>query len=434
MELDTLRDEGLANRVAEVLGQPSVQLDELPPGTSRGAIRVLSPDGTPIAFLRVDLGSHSAGSESLSLAQEIEFVKSAFRLGFPVPEVYGMLDDPPVAVMELARGTARPDEAEIERVAPEFMGHIARLHQVDPNEFGVKIPSTISEAIAVDLDEWVADAERRGITENALVRLGLRVLRHTLPKSDAPPSMLHGDVGAGNFMVEDGKVSAILDWELAHAGDIHEDLAWLWVRGAHTAFGNPYQRIDEYEKVAGARIDPQRLAWHIAFVTFKSVIGLKRRVYADGDDPGLLMIQIASLAYDTLFCAALADILGVELSLFEEAPVARNILSARLLDRLSVATPPENRESEILLKYLRDSAAQSEWEAQCFREESQALLGLHPDDLDAFVDQATPEQFGALVQVMADATSRHCQALPNAERRVKRALAIGYGAIGKSNK
>jgi len=49
--------------------------------------------------------------------------------------------------------------------------------------------------------------------------------------------MLHGDVGPGNFMVHEGKLSAVLDWELAHAGDVHEDLAWhVGARGVQHRF------------------------------------------------------------------------------------------------------------------------------------------------------------------------------------------------------
>src|SRR3546814_3659832 len=112
-------------------------------------------------------------------------------------------------------------------------------------------------------------------------------------------------------MADKGRLTAVLDWELAHAGDIHEDLAWLWTRGAHSAFGDPRRRIAEYEAAAGRMLDPDRLAWHIAFVTFKSVLGLQRRMHREGDDPGLFIILIAIIAYETLLCAALARLLGM---------------------------------------------------------------------------------------------------------------------------
>lgn len=419
--------EDLAVRVARVLGQESVVLENLPPGSSRGAVRVMSSDGQPIAFLRIDLGVETAVTVGKALEGEVALLRRARELGFPVPEVFALLDNPVVAVMELAAGTSRPDEAEAERVGPEFMAHIARLHQVAPAEFGLSAPATVSQAIAQDLDNYVADANARGIASRPLVRLAARILRHTLPKTSEPPAMLHGDVGAGNFMADNGRVSAILDWELAHAGDIHEDLAWLWTRGAHTAFGDPRQRIAEYELAAGKPLDRERLAWHVAFVTFKSVIGLQRRMHTPGEDPGLLIILIASITYETLLCVALARILGIRLDVLDEVPVETGGEPVRLIELARLLTPPANREAEVLHDYLRAEAAQRDWNARRLREDSKAHLDAAPEDLDSLVDGAPPERFADLLRVMGAVCGRRCKSLPNSERRVRRAMAIGLG-------
>ena len=39
-------------------------------------------------------------------------------------------------------------------------------------------------------------------------------------------SIVHGDYRTGNFLEEGGRITAILDWELVHLGDPHEDLGW----------------------------------------------------------------------------------------------------------------------------------------------------------------------------------------------------------------
>ncbi len=422
--------ERLARQVADILGEASVTLETLPPGSSRGAMRVLSAGGQPIAFLRIELGEKADGgasADSRPLAEEIALVRHAHALGFPVPRVFGLLENASVAVMELAGGTARPDAAEAETVGPEYMGHIARLHQISPARFGLPTAATVTEAITEDLDAWVADGRRGGVMGLPVIHLAERILRAYLPQSDAPPAMLHGDVGAGNFMVADGRISAILDWELAHAGDVHEDLAWLWIRGAHTPFGAPEQRIAEYETAAGQRLDPERLAWHVAFVTFKSVVSLQRRMHAPGDDPGLLLIQIAVLTYETLLCAALARILGQRLALLDEVPVEAVDAETQLLRLTEMLAPPATRESEILMAHLRTNAAQRAWRDRRLAEDARALLGVPADELPALIGHAPPERFGALLAVLGAAAGRRCQALPNAERRVRRAFSIGLG-------
>ncbi|MBA3055760.1 MAG: phosphotransferase [Sphingomonadales bacterium] len=421
------RQADLAARVAGALGLSRVTLENLSPGTSRGAVRVLGPAGEPAAFLRVDLGLGDLDGTHLSLADEMQVVRRARALGLPVPEVIAMLDDPATAVMELARGTARPSAEEAEAVGPEYMGHIARLHRADPAEFGLAAPPTITAALLEDIAAHEAEAVRRGIARNPLVRLGLRILRETLPRSEAAPAMLHGDVGAGNFMTEGGKVSAILDWELAHAGDFHEDLAWLWVRGAHTAFGEPGQRLAEYEAAAGRAAEPARLDWQIAFVTLKSVIGLGRRLYGEDEDPGLLPIRIAGLTYDVLFCAALAKLLGLTVADLAEEPEFENTPEARLVQTLRLLDPPGGREAEVLLNHLAADAAQRPWRERRLREDVRARLAAHADDLDGLVDTAPAARLPELLTVVAADAWRRCKALPNAERRVRRALAIGLG-------
>ena len=42
--------------------------------------------------------------------------------------------------------------------------------------------------------------------------------------------MVHGDFRTGNYMVDAGRLTGILDWEFAHWGDPDEDIGWLTAR------------------------------------------------------------------------------------------------------------------------------------------------------------------------------------------------------------
>ena len=50
------------------------------------------------------------------------------------------------------------------------------------------------------------------------------LISHPLP-ADRPRCLIHGDVGSHNIMVRDGRLAALLDWELAHEDDPAIDLA-----------------------------------------------------------------------------------------------------------------------------------------------------------------------------------------------------------------
>src|SRR3546814_9490874 len=86
-------------------------------------------------------------------------------------------------------------------------------------------------------------SSRRRHTRCALVT-GVQTC--ALPISD--PVLVHGDYRMGNIMVDmaegqAGGLAAVLDWELAHLGDGHEDLAfgcmtvWRFGRLDRPAFG-----------------------------------------------------------------------------------------------------------------------------------------------------------------------------------------------------
>ena len=40
---------------------------------------------------------------------------------------------------------------------------------------------------------------------------------------------MHGDYRLGNFLERNGRITAILDWELVHLGDPVEDLGWAFL-------------------------------------------------------------------------------------------------------------------------------------------------------------------------------------------------------------
>jgi aminoglycoside phosphotransferase (APT) family kinase protein len=43
-------------------------------------------------------------------------------------------------------------------------------------------------------------------------------------------TLVHGDLRTGNYMVDAGRLTAILDWEFCHFGDPREDLGWFIAR------------------------------------------------------------------------------------------------------------------------------------------------------------------------------------------------------------
>lgn len=78
-----------------------------------------------------------------------------------------------------------------------------------------------------------------------------------------PPCLVHGDFRTGNFLVDENGLAGVLDWELAHLGDAHEDIGWLcmrsWRFGADDhpvgGFGQREDFYRHYETASGRQVD-----------------------------------------------------------------------------------------------------------------------------------------------------------------------------------
>ncbi|MHB1854544.1 MAG: phosphotransferase family protein, partial [Acidimicrobiales bacterium] len=101
--------------------------------------------------------------------------------------------------------------------------------------------------------------------------LTLRWLEGNRP-APRTPAVVHGDFRNGNLIVGPEGIRAVLDWELAHAGDPMEDLGWLCVKSWRFGVGLPvggfgtYEDLMAgYEEAGGDPVDRSALLWWEVF-------------------------------------------------------------------------------------------------------------------------------------------------------------------------
>ena len=95
------------------------------------------------------------------------------------------------------------------------------------------------------------------------------------------PVLNHGDFRLGNLLAADGWLTGVLDWELAHFGDPHEDLAfgcmavWRFARYDRPALGlgDPETYFDAYEVNGGRKVDPARFRFWLVYRTLWWALG-----------------------------------------------------------------------------------------------------------------------------------------------------------------
>ncbi len=117
--------------------------------------------------------------------------------------------------------------------------------------------------------ERIAEVRARGTAPDGsidpLLQLTVDWLERNVPDYDGPVVVVQGDTGPGNFMYEDGKVTAIVDWELAHFGDPMDDIAWVSLRTVQDTFTHLPDRLREYAELSGHAIDVERIWYYRVF-------------------------------------------------------------------------------------------------------------------------------------------------------------------------
>lgn len=193
--------------------------------------------------LRTDAASSIAVSRSR--AEEFALLEAVFAAGVAVPEPLWLCADPeepPVIgrsffIMQRLRGVAAghrltreaalvPDP---DALALSLGRNLARIHSIVPGDQRLQFLGTPSgnparadiAAYRTHLDELRA--------RNPVLEWGLRWCEMNVPQPQ-PSVLLHRDFRTGNYMVEGGEISGILDWEFAGWGDRREDLGWFTAR------------------------------------------------------------------------------------------------------------------------------------------------------------------------------------------------------------
>ena len=91
------------------------------------------------------------------------------------------------------------------------------------------------------------------------------VVERLAPNCPEEPYLAHGDFGFDNVLINDGRVSAVLDWSGARYGDFLYDVSWL-------IFWSPAYDVRGYfhRRYSAGRIDvtrfDERIDCYLAFI------------------------------------------------------------------------------------------------------------------------------------------------------------------------
>lgn len=237
---------------------------------------------------------------------EAAVIEAARARGVTAPEVVAVLGPEDGIgsgfVMRALPGTPNPKEIllfdEADALLKAAARDLARIHSIRPGDVPDAVPVMDYRAAIADLR---AQFEEAG-GDRPIIALGLKWLEDHCP-DPVDPVLIHGDYRMGNLLAEPGKLTGVLDWELAHFGDPHEDLAfgcmavWRFHRYDRPALGlgGLEDYFAAYEAEAGVSVDRDRFRYWLIHRTVWWAMGCLKcaKVWRDGSDRMLERVVIS---------------------------------------------------------------------------------------------------------------------------------------------
>jgi len=209
--------------------------------------------------------------------------------GVPVPRILWFDDDPrwlgqPFFIAEFvagekpALGERRFEADEMRRCAAAAVAAAAALHRLDSRACRAAFGEPVE--LASELDRLARLLDRPTIDAQLIARAP--ALRERLA-ARIPGAMrigcVHGDFQWSNCLFRDGRLVALIDWELAQVGAVLIDLGWLALFSDRKSWATddlvpaccpaPEELVVGYEEATAEKIPAGAMRWFRAFAAYR---------------------------------------------------------------------------------------------------------------------------------------------------------------------
>jgi aminoglycoside phosphotransferase (APT) family kinase protein len=217
---------------------PPLAFSIIPSGHSNLTYRVVDAAGNRTVLRRPPLGARLATAHDM--AREHRILAALAGTDVPVPPVLGLCRDDtvngaPFYVMAFVDGVVLDSAAAVrEHVSPEqcmtlgwdVIEVLARLHRVDVDAVGLGDLGKREAYLDRQIRRWRTQWEQSKTRElPAMEEVGEALEKWKPPQLRT--GIVHGDYRIGNMLAREGRIAAVLDWELCALGDPLADVGFL---------------------------------------------------------------------------------------------------------------------------------------------------------------------------------------------------------------
>ena len=253
-------------------------------GHSNLTYKVDDAAGNAIVLRRPPTGAVLATAHDM--AREHKIISAVAKTSVPVPDALGLcmdesVNDAPFYIMNYVDGVVLNDaETTIQNLAEPARATLsehtaevlAALHTVEPADIGLGDLGKREDYIKRQLKRWMGQWEKSKTRELPAMDEVFAGLSENIPEQ-VGAGIVHGDYRLGNMLVSpEGRILAVLDWELCTLGDTLADMGYLlnnWFQpeegqaGGQAAFGptavggfsTREELVARYEGLTGRKLD-----------------------------------------------------------------------------------------------------------------------------------------------------------------------------------
>ena len=305
-------DDDLRRWIEDTAGGPVTDVSQVSGGNRHRTygVTVSGPAGTTGLILRAGVAG-GAGETVSPLRREAAAYRVLAGSAVPVPRLLAEHPKREAILVSRLPGhselSSAGDPQQRAAVANDLMLALAALHRVDVRslDLGPLGPvGGLRKHVAGEIAAWRERYQATGRLD-PVIELGLAWCQAHVPDHDGVPSLVHGDVGPGNFLFADGAVTALLDWEFAHLGDPYDDLATLSLRMVHGGMDGFADLVGAYVAASGTGLDAGRLAFHQVLAALRWVI-LRHAAAGEPADSRIANRMMSQVLHRRLLLEALA--------------------------------------------------------------------------------------------------------------------------------
>lgn len=217
--------------------KPPLSFSLIAGGHSNLTFRCEDTNGSACVLRRPPLGHVLESAHDMG--REHKIIDALKGSAVPVPANHGLCKDNSVNeadfyVMEFIEGVVLNDSViaatlpETSRmpIGEDVVDILCQLHAINPDDVGLGDLGRKEAYLARQLKRWTKQWEAAKTHDIPEMEESYRLLAERMPEQIGA-TIVHGDFRLGNMIVADGKVKAILDWELCTLGDPLADVGYL---------------------------------------------------------------------------------------------------------------------------------------------------------------------------------------------------------------